>query len=320
MPPPSVKRCGQGHQEMRIRGQIGSRQTEAEDEIRPSGTQQQEIHEIGGEVFGLEKSVNSLRMQAVEHHNILTSFLSRGDRVAPEDLVQAALHLGTIVSQAMAIVDGGLRHANKSVGPRSLMEKVCPDAIRDEEFYSAEGHAVGFPCELHKTPPPDALAGGEAGVVEYHRRKIIANCAYGARMVVICCDRCDLVPPIKTHEHVGRQVKVKKCDRVFNATCTDGLPAGLEFQSYIRAANNRSDMAQAICESTLGDTQAFMATDAKVIFDGVEATAICPDVRSPRHLRSPVSCDATETANRVHRAYPVRDQVLAVTRIAGGGE
>lgn len=76
----------------------------------------------------------------------------------------------------------------------------CPDAVKEEDFYSTEGHAIDLPCEIHNIPPPGILAGGDAAVVEHHRANIMAKCGGGTKLVIICYDRAALVPPIKAHK------------------------------------------------------------------------------------------------------------------------
>ena len=104
----------------------------------------------------------------------------------------------------------GARYAHKARA-MDIVETNCPDAIQPGPFYDSEGHAVDFPTEMHRTPPPRVLGSGGLGVLHHFEDTILQDYfmqGEGTKFVAICNDVGTHVPPIKTPEQQSRTANV----------------------------------------------------------------------------------------------------------------
>lgn len=67
-------------------------------------------------------------------------------------------------------------------------------------------------------------------------------------MVSCCYDHRLDVAPIKAAEKASRKASLPGSHGVFDTTSCHAIPTGGEFLSYLRAHNNRDDIAAAICK------------------------------------------------------------------------
>ena len=193
------------------------------------------------------KEWKDMTLVARQLHHVVMTVLDSDKHFSVEERRDMLLQIGAVLALPMCHSEGGARHAQKARA-MAFVENNCPDAVQRGPFYDFEGHAVDFPTEMHRTPPPRVLGSGGLEVLHHFEDVILEDYfkqGEGTKFVAICNDIGTYVPPIKTPEQQSWMANVGSLN--LSGTRGHRIAAGKLF--FARAGTGMN--SQLLCSATL---------------------------------------------------------------------